>query len=119
MANTIGSSLKEIRDQHIIPVFVKDNEPVISQADFIDTTVDVVQHIFKGEAILSPSVRLSHPIKGRIPEAKDKPANQLKEAEKTISSPHQKRHGPTRAPHHSSPPTTTRSTRRMMNIKIG
>ena len=84
MANTIGSSLKEIRDQHIIPVFVKDNEPVISQADLIDTTVDVVQHIFKGEAILSPSVRLSHPIKGRIPEAKDKPANQLKEAEKTI-----------------------------------
>lgn len=84
MANTTGISLKEIREHHIIPVFVKDNEPVISHADFIDTAVDVVQHVFQREAILSPSIRISHPIKGRIPEAKYKPANMLTEAEKTI-----------------------------------
>ncbi len=84
LANTIGSTLQEIRDQHIIPVFVKDNEPVISQADFITTALDVVHAVFQRETILSPSVRLSHPIKGRIPDAKDKPANQLREEEKTI-----------------------------------
>jgi hypothetical protein len=84
LANTAATSLKEIRDHHIIPVFVKDNEPVISHADFISTAIDVVQHIFQKETILSPSVRISHPIKGRIPDAKDKPANMLKEEEKTI-----------------------------------
>lgn len=84
LANTIGSTLQEIRDLHIIPVFVKDNEPVISQADFITTALDVVHTVFQKETILSPSVRLSHPIKGRIPDAKDKPANQLREEEKTI-----------------------------------
>ena len=70
LANTVGSTLQELKDQHIIPVFVKDNEPVISQADFISTTLDVIGAVFSKETILSPSVRLSHPIKGRIPDAK-------------------------------------------------
>lgn len=83
-ANTIESSLAEIKSRHMIPVFIKDNEPVISHADFIEATMNVVQNVFSGEAILSPSVRLSHPIKGRVPEAKLKPANQLLEHEKTI-----------------------------------
>ncbi len=34
--------------------------------------------------ILPPSIRISHPIKGRIPEAKDKPAHLLREEEETI-----------------------------------
>jgi hypothetical protein len=84
MANTLGINHQEIRDKHIIPVFVKDNEPVISHADFIETAIDVVHHAFQKEAILSPSIRISHPIKGRIPTAKDKPANMLTEEEKTI-----------------------------------
>jgi hypothetical protein len=83
-ANTIGSSLEEIKNSHVIPVFIKDNEPVISHADFIETTFDVVSSVFHSETVLSPSVRLSHPIKGRVPEAKHKPANQLLEHEKTI-----------------------------------
>jgi hypothetical protein len=83
-ANTIGSSLEEIKSHHVIPVFIKDNEPVISHADFIETTFDVVSSVFHSETVLSPSVRLSHPIKGRVPEAKHKPANQLLEHEKTI-----------------------------------
>lgn len=37
-----------------------------------------------GETILEPTVRLSHPITGRIPEAKDKPARELLEHEKTL-----------------------------------
>ena len=68
-ANTIASSLREVQKDHIIPVFVKDNEPLISQADFIAATANIVTEIFNGETILEPSVRLSHPIKGRIPEA--------------------------------------------------
>lgn len=83
-ANTIDITLDEIRRDHIIPVYVKDNEPLISQVDFIDATFSIVADIFHGEKILKPSIRLSHPIKGRIPEAKDKPANQLENWERTI-----------------------------------
>ena len=83
-ANTIESSLEEIKEKHIIPVFIKDNEPVISQADFISTTLDVVDDVFDGQTILKPNIRLSHPIKGRIPEAKHKPASELLEHEKTL-----------------------------------
>src|SRR5688572_4121466 len=71
-ANTGEASLHEIKRQHIIPVFIKDNEPVISQVDFIESTLDVLQSLMPSESILEPSIRLSHPIKGRVPEAKGK-----------------------------------------------
>ena len=83
-ANTIEVNLQEIQRQHIIPVFSKDNEPLISHGDFIQTTYDVINHCFKGEDILSPSIRVSHPIKGRAPEARYKPASQLEDHERTI-----------------------------------
>ena len=83
-ANTIEVNLQEIQKQHIIPVFSKDNEPLISHGDFIQTTYDVINHCFKGEDILSPSIRVSHPIKGRTPEARYKPASQLEDNERTI-----------------------------------
>lgn len=83
-ANTIASSLEEIKEQHVIPVFIKDNEPVISHADFIESMAEIAQEIYPTETILRPSVRLSHAIKGRIPEARNKPANQLLEHEKTL-----------------------------------
>lgn len=83
-ANTIEVNLQEIQRKHIIPVFSKDNEPLISHGDFIQTTYDVINHCFKGEDILSPSIRVSHPIKGRTPEARYKPANQLEDHERTI-----------------------------------
>jgi hypothetical protein len=83
-ANTIEGDLTEIKQYHIIPVFTKDNEPLISIGDFIEITGELVQDAFKAERILSPSIRLSHPIKGRVPEARNKPANQLEEWEKTL-----------------------------------
>lgn len=83
-ANTIESTLEEIRSSHVIPVFIKDNEPVISHADFIESALDIVTEIYPSETILKPSVRLSHAIKGRIPEAKHKPAKDLLEHEKTL-----------------------------------
>src|SRR3989442_403676 len=83
-ANTEGYSFEDIRDKHIIPVFIKDNEPAISHADFIQTALQVTSEIFPLERILKPSIRVSHPIKGRIPEAKFKPANELQEHEKTL-----------------------------------
>lgn len=83
-ANTVESSMEEIRGGHVIPVFIKDNKPVISHGDFIESTLEIVSEIYAGETIMKPAVRLSHPIKGRIPEAKDKPASALLEHEKTL-----------------------------------
>ena len=83
-ANTIEASIEEVRDRHIIPVFVKDNETLISHSDFIESTVFLANDIFQGERILKPNIRVSHPIKGRVPEAKDKAANQLLDWEKTL-----------------------------------
>lgn len=83
-ANTIGATLNEINNHHIIPVFVKENEPAISQGEFVDATMQAISRVYKGETILRPNIRLSHPIKGRIPEARNKPANALLEHEKTI-----------------------------------
>lgn len=83
-ANTLDCSFDEMKKQHIIPVFVKDNEPLISHSEFIDAAINLSADLFHGETILKPQVRVSHPIKGRIPEAKDKPASQLNEWEKTL-----------------------------------
>ena len=83
-ANTVVSTVEEIRQRHMIPVFIKDNEPLISHSDFIQAMHSIAGDVFSGEQILSPAVRVSHPVKGRIPEAKDKSANQLSESEKTL-----------------------------------
>jgi hypothetical protein len=83
-ANTIGASLDEIKKHHVIPVHHRDNEPLISHGEFIDITHEIVSEHFKAERISQPSVRLSHPIKGRIPEAKNKAASELEEWEKTL-----------------------------------
>jgi hypothetical protein len=65
-------------------VFIKDNEPLISHADFIETTMGIVEELFEGETILEPNIRVSHPIKGRVPDAKNKPASELYDSEKTL-----------------------------------
>src|SRR5664280_2187987 len=83
-ANTIGVSLEEIKNEHIIPVYINDNEVLISHNDFIEATMQIASEVFPEEMILKPNIRVSHPIKGRIPEAKNKPANELLDHEKTL-----------------------------------
>jgi len=83
-ANTEPMGLREIEENHIIPVFTSNNSPLISQGEFIDRTVGIVHHVFEGETVVEPDIRVSHPRKGRIPAAKGKPADQLEEHEKTL-----------------------------------
>lgn len=83
-ANTVEATLREIKQLHTIPVWLKDNEPLISHADFIETATNIVSDSFSNHILLQPTIRLSHPIKGRIPSAKDKPAYLLSEEEKTL-----------------------------------
>lgn len=83
-ANTISLSLDEVRSRHIIPVFTKDNETAISHTEFVETALDVAKSYFHGLEITSPVIRLSHPVKGRIPEARNKAAKELLEHEKSL-----------------------------------
>lgn len=82
-ANTQAIALNEIQNSHIIPVFVKDNTPLVSQADFILNAKEIVEQVTQRET-LDPAIRVSHPIKGRIFEARNKKASELQEHEKTI-----------------------------------
>ena len=82
-ANTIQCSLEEVRDNHLIPTF-RNNERLISVAEFIETVYKVIGKQYEGEQILQPNVRLSHPIKGRIPEAKHKHVSELEDWETTL-----------------------------------
>ena len=83
-ANTQAITLQEIESKCIVPVFSKDNETTISHVQFIETCQNVAQEYFSGTTILKPQIRVSHPCKGRIPEARNKPSNELQEHEKTL-----------------------------------
>lgn len=83
-ANTIEMPIKDLKDQHIIPVWTATNEPLISHVEFIESTWEIAHRVFKSETILKPNIRVSHPIKGRIPEAKHKPSKDLEPWEETI-----------------------------------
>lgn len=83
-ANTKEVSLSHLQNDCITPVFSKDNEVTISHPAFIETVHEAACAFFRGETIDSPNIRVSHIVKGRIPEAIHKPVNQLLESDKTI-----------------------------------
>lgn len=83
-ANTIAIDINEIRDKHIIPVFLKDNEPVISQVDFVEVVSEAAGHHFNLPFKPETRIRVSHPIKGRTYEARNKKAADLLDHEKTV-----------------------------------
>ena len=83
-ANTQEVTLNHLRYDCITPVFSKDNELTINHAQFVETIQDAAQSFFCGEKVEQATIRTSHIIKGRIPEAIHKPANQLLESDKTI-----------------------------------
>ena len=82
-ANTMEIDLQHLQSDCIVPVFSKDNELTISHNAFIETVWEAANTFFTGETIEKPDIRVSHIVKGRIPEAIHKPANQLLESDKT------------------------------------
>lgn len=83
-ANTKEVEMSHITDDCIIPVFSKDNEVTISHQSFIGTILDAAKEVFPQESISDPAIRVSHVVKGRIPEAIHKPVSELLETDKTI-----------------------------------
>ena len=83
-ANTNEVTLQHLKADCITPVFAKDNELTINHAAFVETIQEAAQDFFRGEVVDDAAIRVSHIIKGRIPEALHKPANQLLESDKTL-----------------------------------
>ena len=83
-ANTKEVTLSHVKDDCIIPVFSKDNEVTISHQSFIDSVLSAAKTVFPYEDMSDPVIRVSHVVKGRIPEAIHKPVSQLLESDKTI-----------------------------------
>ena len=49
ISNTLETTLDEMRNDHIIPVFTKDNETLISHVEFIENVEQTAVDIFHGE----------------------------------------------------------------------
>lgn len=84
IANSQEISLDQLSNECIIPVFSKDNERTIAHQEFIEVVLETVNKIFTHHSISIPEIRVSHQIKGRIPEAIHKNAKDLLDHEKTI-----------------------------------
>ncbi len=84
IANTDDSSLSELKHNCIIPVFSKDNEKTLAHQEFIEITQNSVAKAFPHHSFIAPEIRVSHQIKGRVPEAIHKSAKDLLEHERTM-----------------------------------
>ena len=76
-ANSQPITLESLGSDYITPVFAKDNEVCISHNLFIGAVYDAVKEFYSGETVDEPLIRVSHIIKGRIPEAIHKKASDL------------------------------------------
>ena len=68
-ANTKEVTMQHLKEECITPVFSKHNEVTISHSNFIETVWEAANKVFSNETIEEPAIRVSHVIKGRIPEA--------------------------------------------------
>ncbi len=83
-ANTTSVTLEHLKSDCTIPVFSKDNECTMAHQEFIEAVNYCVSKFFNGHRVKEPEIRVSHVVKGRIPEAIGKSVKDLQEHEKTI-----------------------------------
>lgn len=83
-ANTTEVTLEHLKNECIIPTFAKDNEVCISHQSFIEAIYEAAKDFYLGEKIEYPAIRVSHIVKGRIPEAINKRVDQLLDSDKTM-----------------------------------
>ena len=83
-ANTKEVTINHLKNECVVPVFFKDNEITISHPTFIEAVWEAVSNVFPKESLEKPSIRVSHVIKGRTPEAIHKNVKELLDEDKTI-----------------------------------
>lgn len=82
-ANSQSITMESLKRDNIVPVFSRDNEVLVSHPSFIEATYQAAVDYYHGEKVNKPQIRVSHIIKGRIPEAINKRANELLPKDKT------------------------------------
>ena len=81
-ANTNAITLEELKTQCVVPTWAN-QELTISHQDFIDCVHDAAKSFYQGETVTAPSIRVSHIVRGRTPDALGMKASELLESEKT------------------------------------
>ena len=81
-ANTNQISMDELKTQCVVPTWAN-QELTISHQDFIESVWDAAQSFYQGEQLTKPTIRVSHIVRGRTPDALGKRASELLECEKT------------------------------------
>jgi hypothetical protein len=83
-ANTQIISSQLLKGKCTIPSYAKDLESTISHTEFLEAVMFAAQSYFKRESILEPAIRVSHEIRGRVPEALGKPVALLRPEDQTL-----------------------------------
>lgn len=81
-ANTSAITMDELSNKCVVPTWAN-QELTISHQDFIRTVHEAACLMFAGETVGKPGIRVSHIVRGRVPSALGKRANELLECEKT------------------------------------
>ena len=81
-ANTNSITVDELKTQCVVPTWAN-QELTISHQDFIETIHDAALSFYQGESVTAPTIRVSHIVRGRTPNALGKKASELLECEKT------------------------------------
>lgn len=82
-ANTEVITQKDLKVKCIVPSYSKDLEATISHFEFLEGVMYAASSYFKHESILQPAIRVSHVVKGRVPDAVHKSVEMLKPEDQT------------------------------------
>lgn len=81
-ANTDSISMEDLANKCVVPTWAN-QELTIAHQDFISCVHEAASDFYRGERLYMPDIRVSHIVRGRIPQALGKKASELLECEKT------------------------------------
>ena len=81
-ANTDSISMEDLANKCVVPTWAN-QELTIAHQDFISCVHEAASDFYRGERLNKPDIRVSHIVRGRIPQALGKKASELLECEKT------------------------------------
>ena len=81
-ANTDSISMEDLANKCVVPTWAN-QELTIAHQDFISCVHEAASDFYRGERLNMPDIRVSHIVRGRIPQALGKKASELLECEKT------------------------------------
>ena len=81
-ANTEAITIEELANKCVVPTWAN-MESTIAHQDFINCVHEAAKDFYHGESVTAPDVRVSHIVRGRVPNALGKKASELLECEKT------------------------------------